>query len=381
MRSVRKHATVSETNEHIVEVNVGASRYPVIIGPGRLNRLGTLLRERFKVRNVAVITDENVGPLHADTALDSLRQADFEPTLLTVPAGDATKCLDVVSGLYDKLAELKIDRSCPVVALGGGVIGDLTGFVAATWMRGVGFVQCPTTLEADVDASVGGKTGVNHASGKNLIGAFYQPKFVLIDTDTLSTLDPRDGRAGSAESIKHAIIRDADFMTWHEKNADAIRACKPGIRTELIARNVQIKADVVAEDERETTGIRALLNFGHTAGHAIETAMARRGDPWRHGEAVAVGMVAAAEMSVVSGRLDQASADRIAAGIEKLGLPITAPLADARDELMDLMRLDKKVAAGKIRFTLIDAIGKAKLYDDIKPEWINAGLDRVLVSG
>lgn len=370
---------MSTTKERIVEVNAGQGSYPVIIGPGRLSRLGTLLRERFKVRNVAVITDANVGPLHADKALDSLRGADFDPTLLTVPAGDATKCLEVVSGLYDRLAELRIDRSCPIVALGGGVIGDLAGFVAATWMRGVGFVQCPTTLEADVDASVGGKTGVNHASGKNLIGSFYQPKFVLIDTDTLSTLDPRDFRAGSAESIKHAVIRDADFMTWHEENADAIRTCKTGIRVELVARNIQIKADVVAEDERETAGIRALLNFGHTIGHTIETAMARRGDPWRHGEAVAVGMVAAAEMSVVSGLLDKASADRIAAGIEKLGLPITASLADARTELMDLMRLDKKVAAGKIRFTLIDAIGQATLYDDIQTNWINAGLDRVLV--
>jgi len=214
--------------------------------------------------------------------------------------GEPSKSLQMLARLYDELANAKVDRASPVIALGGGVVGDLTGFAAATWLRGVPFVQVPTSLEADVDSSVGGKTGVNHASGKNMIGAFYQPLFVLIDTATLSTLSRRDFVAGLAESVKHAVIRDAAFFDWHESNCDAILAHDADALGRLIERNVQIKAQIVSLDERETTGMRALLNFGHTVGHAIETVMARRGEPWRHGEAVAAGMVAACEVSVQS---------------------------------------------------------------------------------
>ena len=365
--------------ERIVEVGLDERAYPVIIGAGVLSTLGQRLRELIKSSRVAVVTDENVGPLYGDQALASLRNADFEPTLLTVPAGDATKCLDQVSRLYDALADAQLDRTSPIVALGGGVVGDLTGFVAATWLRGIPFIQCPTTIEADVDASVGGKTGVNHASGKNMIGAFYQPRFVLIDTTTLRTLSDRDFRAGLAESIKHAIIKDADFFDWHERNAETVLAYDPESLGALVERNVQIKAEVVARDEREVSGHRALLNFGHTFGHAIETAMARRGEPWRHGEGVAAGMVAASEMSVVAGKLDRAAADRVTALIERIGLPTTAPLAQFREELNRLMYADKKVAEGRLRFVLADAIGRATLHDDIEESWIAAGFDRVLV--
>jgi 3-dehydroquinate synthase len=276
------------------------------------------------------------------------------------------------------MADAKIDRTSPVIALGGGVIGDLTGFVASTWMRGVPFVQCPTTIEADVDASVGGKTAINHPSGKNMIGAFYQPKFVLIDTSTLSTLSDRDFRAGLAESVKHAVIRDASFFDWHVEHVDTVLSYQPEALGALIERNVRIKADIVAQDERETTGIRALLNFGHTIGHAIESTMAKQGEPWRHGEAVAAGMVAACEMSVVADLMTRSDADRVTSLLERMGLPVSAPLADQRASILGLMQLDKKVAQGKVRFVLADGIGSARLHDQVPAEWIEAGLQKVL---
>ena len=363
-------------SERVVRVDVRPHPYDILIRSGNLQTLGARLAEKIKPGRAAVITDTNVGPLYADVACDSLRQAGFEPALITVPAGEQSKSLQQLARVYDELAAARIARDCPLVALGGGVVGDLTGYAAATWQRGVPFVQVPTSLEADLDSSVGGKTGINHASGKNMIGAFYQPLFVLIDTDTLRTLGRRDFIAGLAESVKHAIIRDAAFFEWHEQNVDAILGQDPATIGELVERNVRIKADVVALDEREVTGVRALLNFGHTVGHAIETAMARRGDPWRHGEAVAAGMVAATEMSIVSGRLDRADGERIINLLKKIGLPVTAPLAEFRSELLTLIQADKKVAAGRIRFVLAEAIGWASLVADIRPEWIDAGLQR-----
>ncbi len=369
---------MSSPAERIVPVEVQPHPYPIHIGSGNLATLGARLRERNRATRAAIVTDTNVGPLYAERALASLQAAGFAASVITVPAGEESKSLERLARVYDALASAKIDRNSPLVALGGGVVGDLTGFAAATWLRGVPFAQVPTTVEADVDSSVGGKTGVNHASGKNMVGAFYQPLFVLIDTDTLRTLTPRDFVAGLAESVKHAVIRDAAFFDWHEQNVSAILAHDPAALAHLLERNVQIKADVVARDERETTGLRALLNFGHTVGHAVETAMARRGDPWRHGEAVATGMVAASEMSVVSGHLDRASAERIIILLAQLGLPVIAPLAGAESELMSLMQADKKAAAGQIRFVLADAIGQARLYDTIDPAWIEVGLRRVL---
>lgn len=366
------------SQERIVPVEVHPNPYPVIIAANALNSLGPRLREQLPSKRVMVVTDENVGPLHAEKAMSSLRQAGLKPGLVTVAAGDATKSLEWASRLYDELADARIDRSSPVVAVGGGVVGDLAGFVAATWMRGVPFIQCPTTLEADVDASVGGKTGLNHSSGKNMIGCFYQPKFVLIDTLTLSTLSERDFLAGLTESIKHAVIKDADFFAWHEANAETILSLDMETLGELVERNVRIKASVVAQDEREVSGTRALLNFGHTIGHAIESAMMRQAHPWRHGEAISVGMVAAAEMSVVAGKLERVEAERIVALLEKVGLPTSAPLGKFRDDLLRLMHADKKTHAGRIRFVLADEIGRATLYDNIRTEWIDAGLDRAV---
>lgn len=368
----------SPSSSRHVQVDVAPRAYPVIIAPAALADLGRRLREQVSSNRAVIVTDEHVGPLYADRATASLEQAGFTTARVTVTPGDATKSLEWAGRLYDALAEARIDRTSPVIALGGGMVGDLAGFAAATWMRGVPFVQCPTTLEADVDASVGGKTAVNHRSGKNMIGAFYQPLFVLIDTDTLATLSERDFRAGLAESIKHAVIRDAAFFEWHERSADTILSLDRETLGELIQHNVRIKAEIVALDERETSGVRALLNFGHTLGHAVEAAMMRQDDPWRHGEAVAVGMVAATEMSAAAGRLARADAERIVALIERVGLPTSAPLAGRRAELVDLMAADKKAAAGRLRFVLADAIGRATLYDDIHPDWINAALDRTL---
>lgn len=365
-------------SERIVQVEVQPRPYPVVIGPGVLAQVGPRLARCVKGRRALVITDTNVGPLYGNGALESLRSAGFEPTLLTMPAGEATKSLESLARIYDACAEARIDRTSPLVSLGGGVMGDLTGFAAATWVRGVPFVQCSTTIEADVDASVGGKTAVNHTSGKNMIGAFYQPRFVLIDINTLKTLSDRDYIAGLAESIKHAVIRDAEFFAFHEANTNAIRSRDPAILPALLERNVQIKAEIVAQDERETSGLRALLNFGHTVGHAIETLQSRTADPWRHGEAVAVGMVAACQIGVAAGRLSRPDADRIVALIERMTLPIRAHLADHRPEVHKLMALDKKVAAGRIRFALADRIGRATLYDDVQPAWIETALDRIL---
>jgi 3-dehydroquinate synthase len=365
-------------SDRIVQVDVQPNPYPVVIGPGVLTQVGPRLAGCVKGRRTIVITDTNVGPLHGDAVLASLRAAGFEATLLTMPAGEKTKSLDSLATIYDACAAARIDRTSPLVSLGGGVMGDLTGFAAATWVRGVPFVQCSTTVEADVDASVGGKTAVNHASGKNMIGAFYQPRFVLIDVDALATLSQRDYLAGLAESVKHAVIRDAEFFKFHEQNVEAIRSRDPAILPALLERNVRIKAEIVALDERETTGLRALLNFGHTVGHAVETLMTRTSEPWRHGEAVAAGMVAACEMSVVAGRCVRTDAERVIRLIELVGLPIRAPLADARADINRLMQLDKKVAAGNLRFVLPQRIGQATLYDDVQPAWIEAGLNRVL---
>ena len=362
----------------IVNVEVPPRAYPVVIGAGVLAELGPRLAACVKARRTLVVSDTNVAPFYGPGVLEGLAAAGFEASLLTLPAGEATKSLTNAERIYTELAACKIDRACPVVSLGGGVIGDLTGFAAATWMRGIPFVQCSTTLEADVDASVGGKTAVNHASGKNMIGAFYQPLMVLIDTGCLGTLSRRDYLAGLAESVKHAVILDADFFSWHEAHADEVAAGRPELMPELIERNVRIKAKVVADDERETTGLRALLNYGHTVGHAIELLMARAGEPWRHGEAVAAGSVAAAEISVAAGLLGRSDAERIVSLLSKLGLPTTAPLAGQRQAIHELMSLDKKVAAGKLRFALPEGIGRAALHDDVRPEWVEQGLDRVL---
>jgi len=347
-----------------VRVELGERGYVVRIGPGILAGLGAALRAVLGEGGssvAAVITDENVAPLYGGCAIDSLRRAGYDARLVTVPAGDATKSLATASRLYDELAAARMERSSPVIALGGGMVGDLTGFVAATWLRGVPFVQCSTTVEADVDAGVGGKTGVNHPAGKNLIGAFYQPRLVLMDTATLDTLPDRDFRAGLAESIKHGAIRDAAFLEWHHRNAHRILAHDAAAVAELLEKNVRIKAEVVAADEREA-GLRAILNFGHTIGHAIETLMDYE---WRHGECVAVGMVAASRIAVRRSIMSAADAGRLRTLLETFGLPTQIPVTIPPDRVIELTKMDKKVAAGKVKFVLVPRFGETVFRNDI----------------
>jgi 3-dehydroquinate synthase len=348
------------TGIRTVAVALGERSYEVRIGPGLLMSVGALLRELCSAPTAAIVTDTNVGPLYAEQLLTSLRESGFETRAITVPAGDASKSLAQAAAIYDELAAGRIERRSPVVALGGGMVGDLTGFVAATWLRGVPFVQCPTTIEADVDASVGGKTAVNHSSGKNMIGAFYQPRAVIMDTETLRTLDARDFRAGLAESIKHGAIRDAAFLAWQEQHIEQIFAHDSGVLAQLLERNVQIKADVVAADEREA-GLRAILNFGHTIGHAIETVSEFEIE---HGQAVAVGMMAAAGISNRMGIFDTGGLERLKRVIEDAGLPTGMPTLDT-EKVIQAIKYDKKIAAGKVRFVLPRVIGDVLVTDEV----------------
>jgi 3-dehydroquinate synthase len=353
-----------------VEVQLGERTYPIYIGPGLLGSVGARLLKLCPAPTAAVVSDENVAPLYADRAIASMNQAGYRTRLLVVKPGELSKSLETAAVLYGGLAEAGIERTSPVVSLGGGVVGDLTGFVAATWLRGLPFVQVPTTLEADLDAAVGGKTAVNHPAGKNLIGAFHQPRMVLIDPTTLATLDVRDLRSGLAESVKHGVIRDAALFEWQERWAESILSRDEQTLGELIERNCRIKAAVVAADERES-GLRAILNFGHTIGHAIESDQRYA---LRHGECVAIGMVAAAEIAVVRGMLPRSDADRIRRLLEKFGLPTRVDRTIDLSVLMAFMQKDKKIAAGRLRFVLPTAIGQAVTVSDVTPEQIAAGV-------
>ncbi|MBN1342474.1 MAG: 3-dehydroquinate synthase [Phycisphaerae bacterium] len=356
-----------------VEVPLEARAYPIHIGPGLLPSLGGRLAEACPAPTAAIISDDNVAPLYGKIAVASMKHAGYRTALMVIKAGEQSKSLAMASGLYGDLAKASIERTSPVISLGGGVVGDLTGFIAATWLRGVPFVQVPTTLEADVDAAVGGKTAVNHEAGKNLIGAFHQPRMVLIDTSTLATLGERDVRAGLAESVKHGVIRDAGLFAWHEANVEAILGRDEEVLAELIERNCRIKAEVVATDEREA-GLRAILNFGHTIGHAIES---DGHYALRHGECVAIGMVAAARIAVVREMIPGSEADRITALLDRLGLPTRAPRPVDVGVLMAYMLQDKKVAGGRIRFVLPTRIGEVVTVSDVSEEEIAAGVEAI----
>ncbi len=357
-----------------VEVSLGERSYPIIIGSGVLDSLGQRLAELCPSPRAAVISDDNVAPHYAERVLSSLTGAGYTTSLMVVRAGEQSKSLAMASGLYGDLAKAGIERSSPLVSLGGGMVGDLTGFIAATWLRGVPFVQVPTTVEADVDASVGGKTAVNHDAGKNLIGAFHQPRMVLIDTATLSTLDVRDHRAGLAESVKHGVIRDAAFFTWQEEHAGEILLRDETVLAELIERNCRIKADVVCADEREA-GLRAILNFGHTIGHAIES---EHGYALRHGECVALGMIAANDIAVRRGMIDQEGvADRVTTLLKKLGLPTRLKAMTDLDSQREYMMKDKKVADGKLRFVLPTRLGEVVITADVTWDEIARSYDAI----
>jgi 3-dehydroquinate synthase len=353
-----------------VRVDLPGQAYDIVIGPGLLARAGDEVAKLTRLRKVAIVTDTHVGPLHLPALTASLQAAGFEPVVVHLPAGEEHKTLDDLRPAIDTLLGARIERATPLLALGGGVIGDMTGFLASILLRGLPFVQIPTTLLSMVDASVGGKTGVNHATGKNLIGAFHQPKAVLIDVAVLRTLPERELRGGLAECIKHDLIRDAAGFERLER--DITRALRLDVEylAELVAHNVAIKARVVEKDPFEK-GERAHLNFGHTFGHAIETVSDYS---YSHGECVALGMCAAADLCVRLGMLADGDRRRIVRVIEAAGLPVRGLTLPARP-LIDAMAFDKKVKDGKLRFVLLDRIGNAAIRDDVPRDLVAAAVE------
>jgi len=352
----------------IVNVPLGARSYEIKIGPGLLSELGRHCA-RLKLGNrCAVISDRNVAPRFARVVQQSLKKAGFDSVLITVPAGETAKSLKVVEHCYDALAKHRLERKSFIVALGGGVVGDLAGFVAATYLRGIAFVQVPTTLLAQVDSSVGGKVGVNLKSGKNLVGAFHQPRLVLCDINTLKTLPLRELRAGLAEVIKYGIIYDAELFKRLERDLKKLLRREPKTLTDVIARCCEIKADVVGQDETES-GLRAILNFGHTIGHAIENISGY--GKYLHGEAISIGQVAAAKISGVVLDMTIQDAERIAKIFRAAGLPTQIRLTPVQlKKLLAAMRLDKKVSAGEIKFVLAKRIGEVIWNQKVSDELV-----------
>lgn len=359
----------------IVNVPLGARSYEIKIGPGLLSTLGAECARLKLGSRCAVISDTNVAPKFAKAVQANLKKAGFESVLITVPAGETAKRIQVVERCYDALAKHRLERKSFIVALGGGVVGDLAGFVAATYLRGVAFVQVPTTLLAQVDSSVGGKVGVNLKSGKNLVGAFHQPKFVLCDLDVLKTLPIREFRAGMAEVIKYGIIYDAPMFDKLERNLGKLLKREPKILTEVIARCCEIKAEVVGQDETET-GVRAILNFGHTIGHAIENISGY--GKYLHGEAISIGQVAAALISASLLGLTVDELERIQIILRNAGLPTRIKLNTAqRKKLLGAMRLDKKVSAGEVKFVLAKKIGEVVWGQKVAEGLVHEALDFV----
>ncbi|HKT72977.1 MAG TPA: 3-dehydroquinate synthase [Steroidobacteraceae bacterium] len=340
-----------------LKVELGNRSYPILIGEGLLRR-GDLVREHIPAKDVLVVSNTTVAPLYLEALTASLGPKRIVEAIL--PDGESHKSLETLSRVLDVCVTNRFGRDSMVVALGGGVVGDIAGFAASCYQRGVACVQVPTTLLAQVDSSVGGKTGVNHPGGKNLIGAFHQPAAVLADTSTLSTLPPRELRAGLAEVIKYGLIRDAAFFDWLETNIERLLAAEPAALAQVIRRSCEIKAQIVGQDETEQ-GDRALLNLGHTFGHAIESAT--HYTRWLHGEAVGAGMLMAAAMSHESGLLPRGAVDRLRALLQKVGLPVliegVGPTA-----ALEHMRIDKKVQGGRIRLVLLRAIGDSLVTGD-----------------
>lgn len=352
-----------------LRVELGERSYPIHIGSGLLGR-AELIGPHIRGRQVLVVTNETVAPLYLDKLLAGL--GDYQVEHLILPDGEEFKTLGTLNAVFDRLLERRFDRRCTLLALGGGVIGDLTGFAAACYQRGVAFIQVPTTLLSQVDSSVGGKTGVNHPLGKNMIGAFHQPQCVIADTDTLNTLDDRQLQAGLAEVIKYGLINDPVFFDWLDGNLDRLLARDPEALAYAIERSCRDKAAIVAEDETEA-GARALLNLGHTFGHAIETGMGY--GAWLHGEAVGTGMVLAGQLSARLGWLTNADLERIVSLMGRAGLPTVAPAEIDSRRFLELMAVDKKVQDGLLRLVLLKGIGKAVITAEATAAQITATLE------
>ncbi len=346
-----------------LKVELANRSYPIYIGRSLISNADLIL-PHLKRKHVAIVTNTTVAPLYLETLSNALQSAGVKVIPIILPDGEAYKNSETLNLIYDALLQNRCERSTTLIALGGGVIGDLTGYAAATYLRGVPFIQIPTTLLSQVDSSVGGKTGINHPLGKNMIGAFYQPQLVLADIDTFQTLPAREFSAGMAEVIKYGLIRDAEFFDWLEVHIEQLMALDEQAITEAIYRSCKNKADVVARDEHET-GERALLNLGHTFGHAIENAMGY--GVWLHGEAVGAGTMMAADLSQRMGWLTDTEVVRIRQLLTAAKLPLDAPKLGA-EKYLNLMQLDKKVADGKIRLVLQQAIGKSVITSDYDAE-------------
>jgi 3-dehydroquinate synthase len=363
-----------------VTVALGERSYAIYIGPNMLDQVGNLLGQLPLTKRALVVTQPAIGATYGGRVLESLRAQGFIAETYEVLDAEEAKSLAWLEQIYDRLVDLRLDRRSPIIALGGGVVGDLAGFAAATYLRGVPFVQMPTTLLGQVDSSIGGKTAINHPRGKNLIGAFYQPRVVLIDIDTLQTLPPRDLRSGMAEVVKYGVIARPDLFERLENCTLDTLMQDATLLTQVIRDCCQIKADVVSADEHET-GIRLTLNFGHTYGHAIEAAGGF--STYTHGEAVAIGMVWATELSLRMGLCDPQLLERLKRLLSTLGLPIalTGQVEGVRDALL----LDKKVLAGRSRFILVEDIGKVSIRDDVPTQLVEEvvaeGLRAPTISG
>ena len=346
-----------------LQVNLGTRSYPIHVGPGLLERTD-LFEPYIRGARAVVITNETIAPLFAKNTLASVSRL-AQVHLYILPDGEIHKNLDTISGIFDELLSIPCDRNTTVIALGGGVVGDISGFAAACYQRGVPYIHLPTSLLAQVDSSIGGKTGVNHPLGKNMIGAIYQPQCVISDTSTLDTLPDRELRAGLAEVIKYGLIRDYDFFEWLESNIEAILKRDPQSLAYAIAQSCRNKAEVVEEDERET-GVRALLNFGHTFGHAIENWLNYK--DWLHGEAVAAGMALAADFSYRMNLMSSDDRDRVKRILLASDLPVAPPDNMDADDFMAAMALDKKVDAGTIRIIALRGIGNAIIQSEYPAE-------------
>ena len=353
-----------------VDVELGERSYSIVIGSGIVDEIRAFVCQAEYSPHGMIVTDTNIAPFCAEQIAAAIAGAGVRTEIIEVPAGESSKSLTQANELFTRAIELGLDRRSPIFALGGGVVGDLAGFVAATYMRGVPFIQIPTSLLAQVDSSVGGKVAVNHMLGKNLIGAFYQPDAVFMDLDFLKTLPAREIATGLGEIIKYGIIYDADFFAWLEVNRADVLALEPAATSYMIARSCEIKADVVRQDEREG-GLRRILNFGHTIAHAIEkeTGYAR----YRHGEAVAIGMAGAADISVQMGLLPDADRVRMNELSRAMGLPLSAESVTTDAMYEDLFH-DKKTVGGRIHWVLADSIGKVSVHSDVPEEMVRKTL-------
>ena len=355
-----------------VRVNLAERSYDIAIGAGNLADFGKFVTQRGRATHVVAITDDNVQQPHAVNTVESLVDEGIDVDMISIQPGEPSKSIDLASGLWEGLLELGADRKSIIVAVGGGVVGDLAGFVAATYARGLRFFQVPTSVVAQVDSSVGGKVGINLPEAKNMVGSFYQPAGVFIDTATLETLPEREYRSGLAEVVKYGVILDAEFFEYLENNAAAINQRDQEVLINVIARCCRLKADVVEKDEREESGLRAVLNYGHTFGHAFE-ALSGYGT-LLHGEAVSIGICCAARLAEILGRVDKKFVERQRNLLNVLNLPIETPKLDA-DKILDSMMHDKKVEHGKLRFILPSRMGSVELVGNIESDDVRDALE------